>query len=620
MTFTPTNRPVPSDAPEDLYYNSSTLDALINGPAAAVTDRTGVARKSWAQIEAENAGLGPALLGPDGTDKVRYGNRLLTERLGDVISVRDYITTVIDGSTSNQVGIVAAEAAAKAAGAKLLWPAGTYVSDSALPDHWDIEHVGPGVLKRGTSLYKFSQYGNQTNQIFISPGVLGGDGLAPSHPFGSISAAVSAMGKIGRLNGRWQVIGTGGVYNESVLIPDGLAQTANFLEFKFPSAPGVRGDPTAWPVGGATLDGTGLSVGVGFNTGRYNKIYVEYLKIANFYDPGLSNVNQVARGVAVDKFSFLYTHGCSYLGNGLANLSVLPDGSAYVVGGRLKGARYSIDNTAGRLSCTADETTFTSLEGALEYGLYQKHQSSSVLDYTEFSDCGKVAGAASYGAAIFAYKPNASVDTRGCKYYRNNIVFNLRGGMVASNPAIPDVYGTGVDANARIWLTKGFGADDLLTYQAQAGLDISRNFGGGTVTGASTSLAFDSNTSIPAGYMVGTDQALRIKIYASNNAGGTAQIRPSLVTPAGVRYELGNFQIAASTNAKVELEVYASSGGTVASVYYENINATTGGTVTGQIVVNPIPFATEELELQIWGDTTSTNVLTIRKARMERWG
>lgn len=55
MTFTPTNRPVPSDAPEDLYSNSSLLDQYANGANPTVVDRTGVTRKTWKGIEGDGA-------------------------------------------------------------------------------------------------------------------------------------------------------------------------------------------------------------------------------------------------------------------------------------------------------------------------------------------------------------------------------------------------------------------------------------------------------------------------------------------------------------------------------------------------------------------------------------
>ena len=69
MTYTPTNRPVPSDAPEDLWFNSALLDSLISGPATPVIDRTGVARKPWALIEADSASLSGDLQNTADPDK-----------------------------------------------------------------------------------------------------------------------------------------------------------------------------------------------------------------------------------------------------------------------------------------------------------------------------------------------------------------------------------------------------------------------------------------------------------------------------------------------------------------------------------------------------------------------
>lgn len=51
MTFTPTNRPVPSDAPEDLYFNSSKLDEAVNSSEKTFTDRNGVERRTIKGME-----------------------------------------------------------------------------------------------------------------------------------------------------------------------------------------------------------------------------------------------------------------------------------------------------------------------------------------------------------------------------------------------------------------------------------------------------------------------------------------------------------------------------------------------------------------------------------------
>lgn len=537
-----------------------------------------------------------------------------------IISVRDYITTAIDGTTSNQAGIEAAVAAAFSLGAKLQWPAGPqYVSTITIPNFWNVEHIGDGVIKRGSSLFHISQYGNQTNQVFFAP-TGSGDGLSVSQPIGTMQLAIDNIAKRGRLTGRWQMMGAGGTYTELVSIPDGLAQGENYLEFKFPSSPGIRNDPSTWPVGAAILDATGLNPLITFNIGRYNKVYIEYLLVKGAFNNSLTATQQVSRAISVDKFSLLFTQGVSYIGNGLSNLNLLPDSTAVCIGGHLKASRYSIDNTGGSLSMSATDTTYTKVEGGLEYGLYQKHDSRTVMDYTEFADCGKVAGAANYGAAIFAFRSNCSVDTRGCKFYRNNIAFNIRDGSYAANPGIPDVMGTGVDANTRDFLRTGYGSIDLESYQGTTALNVTGNFGGGTVTGVTTALAYNSFTTLAKRRFVANDQGIEIVIYANNGAGGTAQIRPSFVTSGGTRYELGNFQIAAATSAAVILDIVVSSNGTVASVYYRNIGATTGGTLTGQIIVNPIPFATEDLTFQVWGDTTSTNVLTIRKAKIRTEG
>lgn len=55
MTYTPSNRPVPSDAPEDLYFNSAKLDEYVNGAAATVVDRNGVERITLAGIDERSA-------------------------------------------------------------------------------------------------------------------------------------------------------------------------------------------------------------------------------------------------------------------------------------------------------------------------------------------------------------------------------------------------------------------------------------------------------------------------------------------------------------------------------------------------------------------------------------
>lgn len=49
--FIPSNRPVPSDWPGDLYFNAATLDQYVNGTGFTFVDRTGVTRLTLAGVQ-----------------------------------------------------------------------------------------------------------------------------------------------------------------------------------------------------------------------------------------------------------------------------------------------------------------------------------------------------------------------------------------------------------------------------------------------------------------------------------------------------------------------------------------------------------------------------------------
>lgn len=116
MTFTPTNRPVPSDAPEDLYYNSSKLDEYVNSSDPTSVDRNGVTRKTWAGIEADADAdlLRNQLAGPSGAELIGTGPRTQAQKNGDVVSLLDFSPVAVgdNGVTNNQAAIQAAVAGA----------------------------------------------------------------------------------------------------------------------------------------------------------------------------------------------------------------------------------------------------------------------------------------------------------------------------------------------------------------------------------------------------------------------------------------------------------------------------------------------------------------------------
>jgi hypothetical protein len=530
-------------------------------------------------------------------------------------------SAVANGIADDTAAITAAVAAAVLTNSDLYWP-GVCLTTANIPNFHSVRHFGPGAISRSGNTYLVQPERTSTRILYVSPtGSTSNDGFSSAQPL-TIQGAIDVLHFAGPIVGRQQIVGTLGVYNEAILVPKGLAINDNYLEFKFPSAPGIQGDPSAWPAGGAILDGTNFDATSqhGFEVGAYNRVYVEYLLVRDWYNTSLASTSQVKRGVHTNEFAYTFLQACSFIGNGLSNISNDPNGQTIVTGGVLDGARYGADNTGGRMSFTATASTYSIVKNALEYGLYSKHNSSVVLDYTNFEDCGQTPAAASYGSALFAYKSGTSIDTRSCVFKRNNIVYNARGGFIAANPALPDTFGSGADANDRIWLVRGYGADDLVNYQSKAGRELSVSNGGNSTTSASTVRIFDTNAQIPAGYLTQNDAHLEIEIFCSNAAGGTAQIRPSLEgTVSLTRYELANFQLAAGAFAHIRMIIQPVAGGATASLWWATQGATIGGATSGFTGSIAIPFNTDILEFQVWGEAAAGTV-TVRKTRVVLWG
>jgi hypothetical protein len=547
--------------------------------------------------------------------------RLLADWWADWYNVKSW-GAIGNGVALDQTALAAAVLAAFTDGKELYWPKGTYVSNASIPNFHNVRHRGPGVVKRGTDLWVIGPDRTTVRKTYISPsGNNANDGLSSTEPLATIQQSIDRLHQWGPIVGRHQLILAAGSYGEVITIPKFLATNENYLEIKGPAAPGVRGDPAAWPGGGAIIDGSGMpTTSNGVTVNQYNNVYFEYILFRDWFNGALSATDQVISAVVLREFTNVYCYGCSAIGNGLSNISMLPFSNVIITGGIFSGARQGINNIGGNLSFTSSGADFTTIKLAEEYGLHSKHQASTVLDFTEFLDNGQNAAAATYGAAIFAYKTNTSVDTRSCVFRRNNIVYSARGGYISTHPSSPDTLGTGADLNDRVWNIRGYGADDLMNYRSLAGREMSLSHGGNVTTGAVTALIFDTNALLPTGYLRNNDQHVEIEIFATNGAGGTAQVRPSFVSGAGTRYELANFQIAASTNAHIRLIVQTSTDGTVATVWYASQGATIGGLTSGVITVNPVVFNTDTMEMQVWGETSAGNSLSIRKTRVVLWG
>lgn len=139
-----------------------------------------------------------------------------TTKLASIVSVKDF-SAVGNGVLSDQEALVAAVAFALSTGAVLFWPVGTYVSTASIPSLHLVRHTGPGVIKRGTSLFYPDPVAGQTNTLYIA--ATGGsstfDGLSASEPMAQLTNAFAAFKFRGRLRASWIVQLAAGTYTGS---------------------------------------------------------------------------------------------------------------------------------------------------------------------------------------------------------------------------------------------------------------------------------------------------------------------------------------------------------------------------------------------------------------------
>jgi len=529
---------------------------------------------------------------------------------GAVVNVLDF-GAVGDGVTDDTAAIQAAVDV----GGGLYWPAGTYLTTASISNLHTVKHSGEGAIKRGTDTWVVTPVRSTLRKLYISPtGNATNDGLSSNEPISTIQGAVDTISLNGTVVGRQQVIGAAGTYVGVVVIPEGLAVEDNYLEFKFPSDPTVRGDPSSWPVGGAIFDGTGYDGSTGWTVGAFNRVYIEYLLFKDWYDTGLGATSQVVSGLVCYEFTKVFLYGCSGTGNGYTNVTGIQNSDLTITGGIFDGARYCINNTGGNMSLSASASTKTTIKNGLEYGIYCKHESSTVMDYTEFLDNGNVAGAENYGAAIFCFKTNASVDTRSCDFQRNNHVYNLRGGFLSTHPSLLDTFGAGVDGNTRIWKINGYGSDDLINYRSLAGRDLVWNNGPASTSSITTADILSTGVTIPAGYFTSADQYLEIDIWGVNNSASAAELRPTFRSTEPSNYGLGVFSINALSSFRVKLIVYPTAGATQ-FIQYDNVNTSVPiGNTTGAV-----KFDEFDETLYIRGSVPSSS-LEVDKVRCVLWG
>ncbi|URW83885.1 hypothetical protein NBV64_05900 [Alcaligenes sp. DN25] len=214
--------------------------------------------------------------------------RPFQDKMRDVVSVRDYIATPVDGETSNQEGIVAAVAAAIELGANLNWPAADddYISTENIPGFHRVRHIGRGVIRRGANRWHISPGDADTNTLHVAvSGLELNDGLSPDNPL-EAKAAMAALLNCGPvLNGDWIVSFAAGDYQSlSLSLPNVKMAGKKLLKLVGPPV-----SKMSQPL--ATLDGLG-KISFGIRAGGHNCVELRDIFLTRYREYGFNGSGQ----------------------------------------------------------------------------------------------------------------------------------------------------------------------------------------------------------------------------------------------------------------------------------------------------------------------------------------
>lgn len=205
-----------------------------------------------------------------------------------------------DGVTSDQTAVAAAIASAYSAGVYCYWPDGTYLTTASIPNFHDVRHYGPGVVKRGSTLFYVQPNNGVTNNLYVATtGSATNDGLSSSEPLATIQAAGNKIYNYLYGDCTWVVQLAAGTYTETVSFSKPFP-TPNRVQFKGPAvADGTT--PTA------IIDSPGGSNKVGLYFQNHIRAYSEDIKFTDFADSGTPSVSGGSSGITADTGCELYT-------------------------------------------------------------------------------------------------------------------------------------------------------------------------------------------------------------------------------------------------------------------------------------------------------------------------
>lgn len=431
-------------------------------------------------------------------------NRSHLEKARDIVSVRDYISTAIDGTTSNQAGIEAAVTAALAAGATLYWPSGPlYVSTANIPNFHSVRHIGEGRIKRSANTFYITPTASQTNNFYIATtGVSTNDGLTSSQPLATFQQAFDVLNIWAKpvLDGTWQVSAAAGTYDCSAGQQTYSTPSRNRVIFKGPAA-GHPNVPTCILDGGG--NGTAYSHGLSL-TDIGTRVLIQDIKFQNFSEASGNTRIGLVGDNDCDLYTInVHTYNCSWTGIYASHTS-----HALIAGGILDGAGTSAYGFVVKVSeCSVGYGATNTSQGVvvkncLSSGVYWSRGSQGHMDYCILED----------NAVGFNVSENSRCDIVGNNFKRNTVAIRATtGGLYGT--IVPTVFNDGTaDANGTNVENKAYSGDNIELSSSATWSRVAYDRTARTLSGTTpTTLA--TPYTIPAHRMSGVGKSVRVVSY-----------------------------------------------------------------------------------------------------------
>jgi hypothetical protein len=423
-------------------------------------------------------------------------------KLRESVSVKDF-GAVGDGVTSDQTAINAAVAACKLSGANLYWPDGTYLTTASISDLHNVKHSGPGVIKRGTTLFYVQPSGSQTNTIYLATtGSNTDDGLTASQPVATFQQAFDVLTSYGPyLDGIWNIVAAAGTYTSPGAIPTLQdIMSVDRVVIKGPTA-GHPNVPTCIVSGGSS--GANYEHGM-FIKGIGLSVTVQDIKFQNFIgDPAGNSRGGLVFDDGCDAYTNnVHAYNCTWFGvyysrrtsgrheGGIIDTcrdGVLTDGAKCTVG---YGASSLSDGTIVQ-NCT-------------QSGVHWSRNTDGHTDYVTFQD----------NAIGLNVNTNSRTDSVGCDFKRNAVaVKTSNSGYFGDNPYTPCNFNTGTsDANT---INVDYHANSGESTEGEDGNDeirVAYDRTYRTATGTTPTVLTTPYT-IKAGRLIGVGKSCRVEVY-----------------------------------------------------------------------------------------------------------